>query len=228
MSTGKIYNFIIVAFLLATGVVGTWLYLTWAKVRDENKERRLVESRLVKYIEKLEHDKEYNSQFYYRLVHDEEFAERVIREKLGYAGKDEIVFRFKVSTPLHLNNSPLPTTVDLTKTTEQKQTKVETKPEQEKAKEVPYEQKSLLRRLFSKEEPKQEKEVVPQIKIDLSKQDKTAQTDSTNTPVKPKEQEKQPDSFKQIQIDDKSPTQPTTTKKSSKKRKRNSIRFSEH
>lgn len=229
MSTGKIYNFITFTLLFASGVMGVWLYLTWTKVREENAESRLDESKLIYRLNKLKQEKEYNTEYYYRLIHDEEFAERVIREKLGYAGKDEIVFRFKDSTPLTVNGSnppPMPK-IDAKETSEQKKSQETTLSEQPEVKPETSKQKSILRRLFSKDEaPKIEKEIVPQIRIDLRDNQ-----NSENINQAKEEQKEQPElqkkfeEFKSISIEEQTSIPQPQKKKSSKKRKKNSIRF---
>ncbi len=99
----KIYNAIILLLLFATAAMGCLLYLKWIGVREENIERRLDESRLVYQLGRLSEEKAYKEEYYHRLLHDEAFAERVIREKLGFVGKNEVVFRFKDSTPVSVD-----------------------------------------------------------------------------------------------------------------------------
>lgn len=108
MGTKKIFNIIIALLLLATAAMGCLLYITWIGVREENIERRLDESRLLYQLNKLSDEKKYNEEYYRRLVYDEAFAERVIREKMGYVGKNEIVFRFKDSTPVSVDTRMSP------------------------------------------------------------------------------------------------------------------------
>lgn len=146
----KIYNAVILLLLTATVLMASLFYLKWIAVREENIERKLDESRLVYRIDALEREKAYKQEYYYRLLHDDAFAERVIREKLGFVGKDEIVFRFKDSTPVSVdtNFAPrfFPKSADAKKQPEPvAQTLSEEKP-------IPAEpqQKSILRRLFSR------------------------------------------------------------------------------
>lgn len=233
MRTNKIYNFIVVALLLASGAMGTLLYMTWSRVREENVERRLDESKLLYQLNKLKKEKEYNTEYYQRLIHDEEFAGRVIREKLGYAGKDEIVFRFKDSTPLSINGSA-PNPILTPQNTPKKDNPETLQPQQpqELTETIPVEkeQKSILRRLFSKEntQSKPEKEITPQIRIDLST-DKDSENIDEKTPKtveSTKEQLNQIDGLKtENLIVDEKPVQQIKKKKVSKKRTKNSIRF---
>lgn len=235
MSTSKIYNFIMLALLLASGAMGFLLYVTWSHVREENAERRRDESKLLFQLNKLKEEKEYNTQYYQRLVHDEEFAERVIRERLGYASKDEIVFRFKDSTPLGVNTTTQSQPIKLDTNTEvksQQEPKEIVKPKDQEVQQEQVEQKSLLRRLFSKDsnDTKVEKDITPQIRIDLSTNKdsenikkptnkNSEQVQSTN------EQINQVGELKVETISIKEQSQQPPKKKTSKKRTKNSIRF---
>ena len=230
MSIGKIYNLIVLALLGASGAMSILLYTTWSHVREKNAEHHQDELRLLRRLNKLKADKEYNTEYYNRLIHDENFAEHVIREGLGVVGKDEIVFRFKDSTPLNLESPMTPPSAHNTdtKSTPQK----DAKPQQpQKPKEVAlppseHQQKSFLRKLFSKDEnpPKPEKEIIPQIKIDLSENQKS---ENINQPKeKISTQAKSDKSFKieNINVGEQQPQQ-IQKKKSPKKRGKNSIRF---
>lgn len=75
-------------------------YVNWVAMREENAERDMVRQKLSDHVQKLKADREYKAQYFYRLLHDERFAERIIREKLGFVGKNEIVFRFDDSDPI--------------------------------------------------------------------------------------------------------------------------------
>ena len=125
MSIGKIYNLIVLALLGASGAMSILLYTTWSHVREKNAEHHQDELRLLRRLNKLKADKEYNTEYYNRLIHDENFAEHVIREGLGVVGKDEIVFRFKDSTPLNLESPMTPPSAHNTdtKSTPQKDAK---------------------------------------------------------------------------------------------------------
>lgn len=146
----KIYNAVILLLLTATVLMASLFYLKWIAVREENIERRLDESRLVYRIDALEREKAYKQEYYYRLLHDDAFAERVIREKLGFVGRDEIVFRFKDSTPVSVdtNFAPrfFPKQTDVKK---QLEPVAQTLSEEETAPAEPQ-RKSILRRLFSR------------------------------------------------------------------------------
>ena len=169
MGTKKIFNIIIALLLLATAAMGCLLYITWIGVREENIERRLDESRLLYQLNKLSDEKKYNEEYYRRLVYDEAFAERVIREKMGYVGKNEIVFRFKDSTPVSVDTRMSPKffpRLDASKPAPK--LSPETLDEEVEEAEPPQ-NKSLLRRLFSKSDgEKTEKEIEPKIRIDMS------------------------------------------------------------
>ncbi len=184
MTVNGIYKSIAFAMLILGVATAVWLYATWKHAQEENEERLLDESRLIYTSNALKKEKNYKNEYYYRLVHDDEFAERVIREKLGYAGKNEIIFRFKDSTPLSINSptaprlsSAKPLKIDSPTSSQADKTNAQVATSQEKqlnAEETTTlkPKKSLLRRwLFGDDTPKSpaHKEIVPQVRIDMSK-----------------------------------------------------------
>lgn len=184
----KIYNAIIFLLLFASAAMACLFYVKWLGVREENIERRLDESRLRYNVAKLSDEKAYKEEYYYRLVHDDAFAERVIREKLGFVGKNEIVFRFKDSTPVSVDTNFGRTIVrnaeKQTREAAASQTESGQPAPQEQAEEQikPAAEKSILRRLLSAaDEPKKtETREQPSFKIDMSKPaDGTRQTAAT-------------------------------------------------
>lgn len=187
----KIYNAIIFLLLFASAAMACLFYVKWLGVREENIERRLDESRLRYNVAKLSDEKAYKEEYYYRLVHDDAFAERVIREKLGFVGKNEIVFRFKDSTPVSVDTNFGRTVVR----NAEKQTREAAASQTESGQPAPQEQaegqnepaaeKSILRRLFSAaDEPKKtESQAQPSFKVDMSKpSDGTRQNIATPAP----------------------------------------------
>ena len=186
----KIYNAIIFLLLFASAAMACLFYVKWLGVREENIERRLDESRLRYNVAKLSDEKAYKEEYYYRLVHDDAFAERVIREKLGFVGKNELVFRFKDSTPvsvdMNFGRAVVRNAENRAGETAASQTE-DGQPAQAQAEEQaePAEEKSILRRLFSAaDEPKKtETREQPSFKIDMSKPaDGTRQTAATPAP----------------------------------------------
>lgn len=184
----KIYNAIIFLLLFASAAMACLFYVKWLGVREENIERRLDESRLRYNVAKLSDEKAYKEEYYYRLVHDDAFAERVIREKLGFVGKNEIVFRFKDSTPVSVDTNFGRTVVrnaeKQTREAAASQTEGgQTAPQEQAEKQAkPAAEKSILRRLLSAaDEPKKtETREQPSFKIDMSKPaDGTRQTAAT-------------------------------------------------
>lgn len=71
-------------------------------------ERVLYEQKLEYQENSLEKDRNYKREYYYRLLHDEKFAQRVIREKLGFADPRDIVFRFEDSVPTTIDDGIMP------------------------------------------------------------------------------------------------------------------------
>ena len=100
----------LIVFLLAAGTVGVapFLYISWKNMRAENMERVLYEQKLEYQAQSLEKDRDYKREYYYRLLHDEKFAQRVIREKLGFADPRDIVFRFEDSVPTTIDDGIMP------------------------------------------------------------------------------------------------------------------------
>lgn len=68
-------------------------------MREENTELELSRQRLAEQKQNLSDEKAYKEEYFNRLLYDDDFAARKIREKLGLARPDEIVFRFEDSTP---------------------------------------------------------------------------------------------------------------------------------
>lgn len=63
-------------------------------VADENRLLLQRESALIKRVEKLRDELAYQSEYYEKLLHDDRFVQRLIKQKLGYTSQDEIIFRF--------------------------------------------------------------------------------------------------------------------------------------
>lgn len=230
MSIGKIYNLIVLALLGTSGAMSVLLYTTWSHVREKNIEHHENELRLLRRLNKLKADKEYNTEYYNRLIHDENFAEHVIREGLGVVGKDEIVFRFKDSTPLNLESPMTPPSARNADT--KSTTQVDAKPQPQKSTQVAlppseHQQKSLLRKLFSKDEnpPKTEKEIIPQIKIDLSEKQKSENINQPKEKILAPSNSNKSFKIENINVGKHTQIQQAPKKKSTKKRGKNSIRF---
>ena len=90
--------------LLLSVVVGLCFYSQWLGVSEENNELRSSCVALRAQVDKLQKEWEFKNEYYNRLLSDSEFSERIIREKLGYAYPNDIVFRFKDSEPVDENN----------------------------------------------------------------------------------------------------------------------------
>ncbi len=91
----KWYKFATVALLAASVAAGVYFYSKWRGATAENAELDASRQKLRAEIDGLQKEWERKNEYYNRLVSDGEFAERVIREKLGYAYPEDIVFRFK-------------------------------------------------------------------------------------------------------------------------------------
>lgn len=90
--------------LLLSVVAGMCFYSQWRGVSEENNELRSSCAALRAQVDKLQKEWEFKNEYYNRLLSDSEFSERIIREKLGYAYPNDIVFRFKDSEPVDDDN----------------------------------------------------------------------------------------------------------------------------
>lgn len=101
----KIYTFIIVLLVAVSALAAVCFYSEWRGMMQENAELRASLDALKAKVETLRKEWEFKNEYYNRLVSDGEFAERVIREKLGYAYPEDIVFRFKDSEPADIDDN---------------------------------------------------------------------------------------------------------------------------
>ena len=105
MGEKGIYRLVILLLLgLLLGAAGV-SYVGWYGMREENAELELVLQRLEQRRDSLENEKLYKEEYFSRLINDEKFASRIIREKLGLTEPDEIVFRFEDNQPLSSGNA---------------------------------------------------------------------------------------------------------------------------
>ena len=101
----KIYTFIIVLLVSVSALAAAFFYSQWRGMMQENAELRASLDSLRGKAGELRKEWEFKNEYYNRLVSDDEFAERVIREKLGYAYPGDIVFRFKDSEPADIDDN---------------------------------------------------------------------------------------------------------------------------
>ncbi len=99
----KLYKVFTAILLLLSIIAGLCFYSRWSGMRDENNELKEYYELLISRRDKLEDEKNLKDEYYNRLMTDAEFSERIIREKLGYAYPNDIVFRFKDSEPVDEN-----------------------------------------------------------------------------------------------------------------------------
>lgn len=100
MGVKAVYRLIIVMLLALLVFAAGVSYVGWRNMREENTELELTLSRLDEQKKFLSDEKDYKEEYFRRLVYDEDFASRVIREKLGVVEPDEIIFRFEDDNPL--------------------------------------------------------------------------------------------------------------------------------
>ena len=96
MRKGVLKGLSVIALLAVAGIL-VFLIFSLREIRQENRQLRNSKLRLDNQLEKLDKERSYKQEYYYRLIHDDEFADRIIREKLGYVGSGELVFRFEDS-----------------------------------------------------------------------------------------------------------------------------------
>lgn len=99
MGARAVYRLIILMLAALLAFAAAAAYIGWRNMREENTELELGRMRLEEQKAALEAEKAYKQEYFSRLVYDEEFAARIIREKLGFAAPDEIIFRFEDSSP---------------------------------------------------------------------------------------------------------------------------------
>lgn len=99
MGARAVYRLIILMLAALLAFAAAAAYIGWRNMREENTELELGRMRLEEQKAALEAEKAYKQEYFSRLVYDEEFAARIIREKLGFADPDEIIFRFEDSSP---------------------------------------------------------------------------------------------------------------------------------
>lgn len=116
MGVLAVFRFLIVLLFAGFFGIAGLLFFAIAGMNEENEELRTTEKKLSNQIEKLSHERDYKREYYHRLLYDEKFAERIIRQKLGFSNPDEIVFRFEESAPVRVSdpfapkpNAPTPT-----------------------------------------------------------------------------------------------------------------------
>ena len=99
MGIKAVYRLVILMLCALLAFSAAMSYVGWRNMREENTELELSRQRLAEQKKNLADEKAYKEEYFNRLLYDEYFAARKIREKLGLARPDEIVFRFEDSTP---------------------------------------------------------------------------------------------------------------------------------
>ncbi len=86
--------FILSASIFAAASLAIAVY----DVFQEKQTLQLRVSELDAEFKKLQADNFYKKDYYNRLLNDEQFARRIIRETLGYSGERETIFKFDEKT----------------------------------------------------------------------------------------------------------------------------------
>ncbi len=104
MNSHGVYRLFIFALIVLIGGIGFLLWRAVENSKAENAELLLDEERLIDRVKELAEEKAYKEEYYFRLLHDEDFAGRVIRQKLGFVGVGELVFKFEDSAPVSIDD----------------------------------------------------------------------------------------------------------------------------
>ena len=104
MNSHAVYRLIIAALLMLIVGIGFVLWRGVSDARAINDELRLDEQKLLYRLKSLAEEKAYKQEYYFRLIHDDNFADRVIRQKLGFVGQGELVFKFDDSAPVSIED----------------------------------------------------------------------------------------------------------------------------
>ena len=104
MNSHAVYRLIIAALLMLIAGIGFVLWRGVSDARAINDELRLDEQKLLYRLKSLAEEKAYKQEYYFRLIHDDNFADRVIRQKLGFIGQGELVFKFDDSSPVSIED----------------------------------------------------------------------------------------------------------------------------
>lgn len=91
---GKVFRIFTILFITLTIIVSVIFSIKIYESLQEKNQLELAVEDMSSSIDKLKREKSYHEEYYNRLMKDEVFAERIIRETLGYSSGNEIVFRF--------------------------------------------------------------------------------------------------------------------------------------
>lgn len=83
---------IMMCVLLLGGI--TAFAIAIKNVADENRRLADRENALILRVERLKDELAYQTEYYQKLLHDDRFVQRLIKQKLGYTSEGEIIFRF--------------------------------------------------------------------------------------------------------------------------------------
>lgn len=83
MGARAVYRLIILMLAALLAFAAAAAYIGWRNMREENTELELGRMRLEEQKAALEAEKAYKQEYFSRLLYDEEFAARIIRENSG-------------------------------------------------------------------------------------------------------------------------------------------------
>lgn len=97
----KILLFILTGLLaIALGLFSMILLQTWREYTSMRQREHLYKEELKQAHQQIRIKEEY----FNRLTNDQEFFERIVRQRLGYSRSDEVIFRFEKDTGAPVRN----------------------------------------------------------------------------------------------------------------------------
>jgi len=92
MRTSRVFNlFFVIGFIAVASVGGVSLFQNYQKLQAKQGSYEAAQARL----DQLETSVQQKRETLSKLDSDPEYVERVIRQKLNYAKKNEVIFRFE-------------------------------------------------------------------------------------------------------------------------------------
>lgn len=86
---------LLILLVVVLSGVTTGLVLVWTQTRREYANFEQRRSQAEQQLAALRHERESKEAYLRAFLNEPEFVERVIRERMGYVGPGEIVFRFE-------------------------------------------------------------------------------------------------------------------------------------
>lgn len=88
-------RFLLFLLIVILSVTCTGLFMVWSQSRREYDAFEEKRARFEARLDELRQEREAREAYLRAFLNDPDFVERVIRERMGYVGPGEIVFRFE-------------------------------------------------------------------------------------------------------------------------------------